>query len=127
MSAEIQFPAGTVEPIGRRITRILLRNSTPILVDEIYEDFCKRFQEFMVKEHTRGEQFHYSTFYSWRAEVNKLHVEHIKVEPACFTLDGCMEVVQITPEYLRVESIEVPSQSPIALPFQPHGPGKRGR
>jgi hypothetical protein len=124
MSA-VEFPEGVLEPAGQRITRLLLRSGVPILVDEVYEDFCKRFQVFMNEHHERGEQFHYTTFYNWRAEVNKLHMEHVKVEPACFTLDGCMEVTQITPEYLQVEPIEVRRPNITVPNFQPHGPGKR--
>jgi hypothetical protein len=127
MSEAIQLPDGVLEPTGNRITQMSVRGIGPILVDEIYEDFCKRFQAFMEAEHARGDQFHYTAFYSWKAEVNRLHQLHVKTVPGCLTLDGCRDVTEITVGYMTVDPIEIKPQSGIVAPapFAIHGQGKR--
>lgn len=123
---EIELPAGVLQPTGKRITCVIVRGVGPILVDEIYEVFCSRLRTFMNTEHERGDTFPFTTFYSWQVEVNKLHQRHIKTEPSCFTVDGCADITQITPEYITVDPIELKQPSPIAqAPFAMHGPGKR--
>ncbi len=126
---EIELPDGVLEPTGLRVTSISVRGIGPILVDEIYEDFCKRFKEFMEAEHARGDQFHYTAFYSWQAEVNRLNQLHVKTIPGCLTLDGCRDVSEITVTYLTVNPVDLPKPSLLtasqAPPFAVHGPGKR--
>ncbi len=120
--------AGALEPTGDPITCIMVRGVGPILVDEAYGDFVARFAAFMTADHERGALFHFTTFYSWKAEVNKLHQLHVKREPSALTLDGCQDVTQITVEYITVKPMDVRGPSPIvtgAPPFALHGPGKR--
>ncbi len=118
----IEVPDGVLEPTGLRITQIMVRGVGPILVDEAYEDFCARFKAFMDAEHERGDQFEYTEFYSWKAEVNKMNQLHVKREPGCLTLDGCRDVSEITVGYMTLDPIDV--ARPVS-PFAIHGPGKR--
>jgi hypothetical protein len=123
----IEFPDGVVQPTGKRITQLMVRGIGPILVDEPYEEFCARFKTFMEEEHTRGNQFQYMEFYSWKVEVGKMHQLHLKTEPGCLTLDGCRDVTEITVGYMTLDPIEQRSSNGIvtAPPFAVHGPGKR--
>jgi hypothetical protein len=124
----IEFPEGTLEPTGRRITQMMVRGIGPILVDEPYEEFRARFKAFMDEEHTRGDQFEYTEFYSWKVEVNRMHQLHVKTEPGCLTLDGCRDVSEITVGYMTTDPLDVPRSNGGILappPFAVHGPGKR--
>jgi hypothetical protein len=126
----IELPDGVLEPTGQRVTSVSVRGIGPILVDEIYEDFCKRFKEFMEEEHQRGDQFHYTAFYSWQVEVNKFNQLHVKRIPSCLTLDGCRDVSEITVSYLTVDPVDLGPRSSALItgsPFAVHGPGKRRR
>lgn len=132
-AAILEGVPGAVEPTGKPITLAMVRGTGPVLIDEPYEQFVARFSAFMSEEHERGALFHFTTFYSWQQEVNKLHVRHVKPEPSCWTLDGCQAVDQFTVEYLQVKPLDVTPKPPLAvaqggLPdFLRHGPGKRGR
>jgi hypothetical protein len=120
-----------VQPTGRPITMAMLRGTGPVLIDEPYPELIARFSAFMNSEQPRGALFHFTTVYSWKVELNKLHTMHVKFEPAVWTLDGCQAVDQFTVEYLQVEPIDITPRRPLALatqappPFQLHGPGKR--
>lgn len=120
-------PTGSVDPEGKPITVVMMRGTGPVLIDEPYPDFLRRFQEFMDAEHSRGELFHFITFYSWEVEAGKLHTRHVKTEPSAWTLDGVQAIDQITVDYLKLKPIERMAGSPIVQgpPFVMHGPGKR--
>ncbi len=123
----LELPDGVINPVGKRITQIMVAGIGPILVDEAYEEFCTRLKEFMDVEHTRGELFHYQEFYSWKAEVGKMHQLHVKTEPGCLTLDGCRAIYEITVGYLTTDPIDVgrPSNGVVVPQYAMHGPGKR--
>lgn len=126
-AAILEGVEGVLEPTGDPITCLMVRGIGPVLVDEPYTEFVARFTAFMNEEHARGDVFHFTTFYSWQAEVNKLHQRHVKREPSVLTLDGCQAIDQITVEYITVKPLDIPKPSPIvqAPPFAVHGPGKR--
>ena len=130
-AAILEGVPGAVEPTGKPITLAMVRGTGPVLIDEPYGEFVERFAAFMNEEHPRGALFHFTTFYSWQQETNKLHMRHVKTEPSCWTLDGCQAVDQFTVEYLQVKPIDVTPKPALAapmggrLPFPLHGPGKR--
>lgn len=131
-AAILEGVPGAVTPSGKPITLAMVRGTGPVLIDEDFDQLIARFSAFMNAEHQRGDLFHFTTFYSWKQEVNKLHVMHVKTEPSVWTLDGCQAVDQFTVEYLQVKPLDVTPKAPLAvasgpLPFPLHGPGKRGR
>lgn len=126
-AAILEGVPGAVAPAGRPIVVAMVRGTGPVLIDEPYGELIARFSAFMNTDHNRGDLFHFATFFSWKQEVNKLHVMHVKTEPSVWTLDGCQAVDQFTVEYLQTEPIDVTPKPHIAAPapFSIHGPGKR--
>lgn len=126
-AAILEGVEGVLEPTGAPITCLMVRGIGPLLVDEPYADFLARFTAFMSAEHERGDLFHFTTFYSWQATIDKLTQRHVKREPSVLTLDGCQAIDQITVEYITVKPIDLVKPSPIlqAPSFPVHGPGKR--
>jgi hypothetical protein len=126
-AAILEGVEGVLEPTGDPITCLMIRGIGPVLVDEPYAEFVARFAAFMNKTQPRGAVFHFTTFYSWQAEVNKLHQRHVKREPSVLTLDGCQAIDQITVEYITVKPIDLAGPPSIvkAPPYPIHGPGKR--